>query len=302
MTATNSADVAKSYPTTNYNHKRIKIMPKPINRGRIVPLPEGEVGASKEDFPPLKVDAPETFNDLVMPAIFTILRKQDIEGKRELKAENLAGILANCLTRTFSPDGVREELILDNNIFYGLAGLTPSQVKKRRISEQSIVNVIRDHIQYVQISANLSSLFLCPHAIRDKLLTTVRWEGLLYLLPYDQHVLYWEAPRVAEYFLLVAESYSLFKVDVDEEGLDGEEEPLPDDFDLIAIANGAGYCWVEEEHFELDESWEHPIHFDPDEITLSLETWDGSQYVSFMKVIARHPRQADRTLVNAALQ
>jgi hypothetical protein len=115
------------------------------------------------------------------------------------------------------------------------------------------------------------------------------------LLPSDRATLELEAPKIAAYFQLLTTDYQLFRVYNDE-----TEKPLSKDFDLARQASIADHAWIYAESFDwIRQSGggyigTHCDRLHPDRVELSLSFWNGSDYDSFLRLVAYHPDQTRR--------
>lgn len=268
------------------------------------------------------LETPGTFNKIVNASL-TILTTKGTAHDSQVNTEWLSAILADCCSRAIRPQMVKEKLLLDDGVYYGLAGFSienaaifkrftvspdefvdvPEDVKGEVEKTQNLASIIgadglgelmvyhtiRDNLQYLQKISNISGLCSRAYAIRDKLFSTLSEEGQLSFLDSDRILLKKEAPRIAEYFSLVTDGYNFLKLNDDE-----SSEPLPQDFDLKSHAAKADHIWI------FAQSWDWQLHekggyrghhvdrLEPDEITLSLDVWDGKEYNSFLTIVAQH--------------
>jgi hypothetical protein len=123
----------------------------------------------------------------------------------------------------------------------------------------------------------------------------------LQILPSDRATLELEAVRIAGYFESLTSDYQIFRVYDDE-----TEKPLPKDFDLARQASIADHAWIYAESFawipQTDGGYvgTHTERLDPDRIELCLSFWNGSEYVSFLHLVAYHPDPTRRPWLKAS--
>lgn len=229
-------------------------------------------------------EAPQSFNTISQWSIDTILCHSNVhgDGRRPAGSDRidkdwLCGILRDCVSRSIRPERVKESLILKDHIFLGLAGLPISEADTlkaviRRPSEfgdlspeseayhqnmsallgcdgmtdMIVHHMIRDNLNYLQQLLGISCLEPRSYAVRDCLFTTQDYNSQLQILESDRLALKSEAPRVAAYFELVAEGYT-----VEQEMDDDTTQPF-DIADLAGMASIAEYAWVYAESFDWE--------------------------------------------------
>ena len=277
---------------------------------------------------PKPVEIPESFNAIASRTIDILLQFGSGYGDIVNRAW-IEGILKDCSWRATIPGSVTEKLVLSDAIFYGLAGIDsdsialyqhvvkcpeefldmPEDVKgganfyrnlgslfgADKIAQIAAYHSIRDNLNYLQQRLNISSLEPRHYAIRDKLFTTIDYDQQMSLLPSDRATLELEAPKIAAYFQLLTTDYQLFRVYNDE-----TEKPLSKDFDLARQASIADHAWIYAESFDwIRQSGggyigTHCDRLHPDRVELSLSFWNGSDYDSFLRLVAYHPDQTRR--------
>lgn len=281
---------------------------------------------------PAELEIPESFNAIASRTIDILL--QFGSGYRSIINQAwLQGILKDASWRATIPGSVTEKLLLSDPIFYGLAGIgiahdsialfervaktpeefrdipedaTPSADFYRnlglllgvdKIAQIAAYHSIRANLNYLQQRLGISSLEPRTAGIRDKLFEYWDYNDQMALLDSDRLTLKAQTGKIAAYFQSLTSDYQLFR-EMDDESL----EPLPEDFDLQAMmshAFGCDYCWLHAESFEWQPYSDgyighHVQRLNPDKISLYLDSWNGSEYVSFLRLVAHHPDPARR--------
>lgn len=268
------------------------------------------------------LDCPDTFNEITRASIAILLNRGTSHGNT-LTSTWIQEILGDCQIRGIALNRVKEPLLKDDSLFYGLAGIAPEQLNIfRRIMtspdefdivqdapdkpdfyqrigsafgadamcEIAIYHRIRSNLRHLQTTLGISALHSRCYAIRDKLFSVQDYEWQLELMPRDRVHLKAEVPRIVSYFLSLVGDYDLFR-ELDDESV----EPLGD-VDLHAIALTAEYAWINSESYNWQPQpnggyrGQSDARIDPDSISLSLQIWDkkDNDFSSYYRVCAEH--------------
>jgi hypothetical protein len=263
---------------------------------------------------------PETLNAIALTSIDNLL-ELGTEYGNELSQRWFSGILKDAIHRSIRPKAVKEKLLNIDGFYYGLAGMTPLQVKAittaidadnihtkadnpspqlskilgiQGIANMFVYHAIRENLNHVQKKFKITSLEERFLAIRDNLFCYKDYDSQMVLLPSDRKILKLEVPRIVDYFNKVTSDYHIYETTGDDERIfDGS---------IGNIALRCDYAWIFDKSYHWtpgnDGAWEGKCvdKQDPDEINLCLLKWnkETQDYDTVLDLEARHPDPSRR--------